>query len=179
MAVVGHRCAGRIGGRLADSREIVDALPPEIGQLEVMEGAGCFPWLDIPDRCWSLIIAFVTRATPGGGARHGLMSPCLQASPIPPTAPTYLSGGAEATCCSTKPTPMTLPRLAEGSPHQSFVFAVVAADRGNRRRLFASYQLFGAVLGNLTRFAVRPRACVELLSELITYTRPPADIAQR
>jgi len=45
------------------SREIVDALPPGIGRLEVIEGAGHFPWLDLPDRYFSLITAFVTTAT--------------------------------------------------------------------------------------------------------------------
>lgn len=47
------------------SREIVDALAPGIGRLEVIEGAGHFPWLDLPDRYCSLITAFVTTATPG------------------------------------------------------------------------------------------------------------------
>jgi proline iminopeptidase len=47
---------------VAASREIVAALPPGIGQLEVIERAGHFPWLDMPDRYWSLIIAFVTTA---------------------------------------------------------------------------------------------------------------------
>ena len=32
------------------SREIVDALPPGVGRLEVIEGAGHFPWKDAPDR---------------------------------------------------------------------------------------------------------------------------------
>jgi proline iminopeptidase len=41
------------------SREIVDALPKEIGQLEVIDGAGHFPWLDHPDRYWSVITRFV------------------------------------------------------------------------------------------------------------------------
>ena len=41
------------------SREIVDALPPRIGRLEVIEGAGHFPWLDVPDRYWHVIEDFV------------------------------------------------------------------------------------------------------------------------
>lgn len=45
---------------VAASREIVDALRPGIGQLEVIEGAGHFPWLDRPDRYWSVISGFVT-----------------------------------------------------------------------------------------------------------------------
>lgn len=48
---------------VAASREIVDALPPEIGRFEVIEGAGHFPWLDRPDRYWSHITAFVTAVT--------------------------------------------------------------------------------------------------------------------
>jgi proline iminopeptidase len=47
---------------VAASREIVAALPPGIGQLEVIERAGHFPWLDMPDRYWSTISAFVTTA---------------------------------------------------------------------------------------------------------------------
>lgn len=50
---------------VAASREIVDALPPDVGRLEVIDGAGHFPWLDFPDRYWSLITAFVTSATVG------------------------------------------------------------------------------------------------------------------
>ena len=42
------------------SQEIVDALDPEITQLEVLEGAGHFPWLDCPDQYWSVLSAFVT-----------------------------------------------------------------------------------------------------------------------
>jgi pimeloyl-ACP methyl ester carboxylesterase len=47
---------------VAASREIFAALPPGIGQLEVIEGAGHFPWLDVPDRYGSVISAFVTAA---------------------------------------------------------------------------------------------------------------------
>ena len=43
------------------SREIVGALPPDIGRLEVVRGAGHFPWLDTPDRYWPVIEDFVTR----------------------------------------------------------------------------------------------------------------------
>ena len=48
---------------VAASQEMVDALPPGIGQLKVIEGAGHFPWLDRPDRYWPLISAFITRAS--------------------------------------------------------------------------------------------------------------------
>lgn len=53
---------------VAASREIVDALPPHVGRFEVIERAGHFPWLDRPDRYWSLITAFVTAATVRRGA---------------------------------------------------------------------------------------------------------------
>jgi pimeloyl-ACP methyl ester carboxylesterase len=43
------------------SREIVDALPRGIGRLEVIKGAGHFPWLDEPDRYWPLMEQFVTQ----------------------------------------------------------------------------------------------------------------------
>jgi len=36
-----------------------DALPRGIGRLEVIEGAGHFPWLDAPDRYWPMIEDFV------------------------------------------------------------------------------------------------------------------------
>ena len=39
------------------AREIVDPLAPGIARLAVIEGAGHFPWLDQPDRYWSLIEA--------------------------------------------------------------------------------------------------------------------------
>ncbi len=41
------------------SREIVDALAPGVGRLEVIEGAGHFPWKDVPDRYFALIAEFV------------------------------------------------------------------------------------------------------------------------
>jgi pimeloyl-ACP methyl ester carboxylesterase len=43
------------------SREIVDTLPRGIGRLEVIEGAGHFPWKDVPDRYWPVIEDFVAR----------------------------------------------------------------------------------------------------------------------
>jgi len=42
------------------AREIAEALPEKVGQLEEIDGAGHFPWLDRPDRYWSLISTFVT-----------------------------------------------------------------------------------------------------------------------
>ena len=44
---------------LAAAEEIADALPDGIGQLEVIRGAGHFPWLDDPDRYWPMIVEFV------------------------------------------------------------------------------------------------------------------------
>ena len=41
------------------SREIVDALPTGIGRLEVLEGAGHFPWLDVSGTYFALIDDFV------------------------------------------------------------------------------------------------------------------------
>jgi proline iminopeptidase len=41
------------------SREIVGALGPGIATLEVLEGAGHFPWLDVPDRFWSVVTGFI------------------------------------------------------------------------------------------------------------------------
>jgi len=45
------------------SREIVDALPRGTGRLEVIEGAGHFPWKDVPDRYWAVIEGFVAEPT--------------------------------------------------------------------------------------------------------------------
>lgn len=42
------------------SEEILAGLGPEVGRLEVLEGAGHFPWLDVPDRYWTVIRAFIT-----------------------------------------------------------------------------------------------------------------------
>lgn len=43
------------------SQEIADALGPGIGRLEVLAGAGHFPWLDRPDAYWALMSDFITR----------------------------------------------------------------------------------------------------------------------
>jgi len=44
---------------VAAAQEIVDALPKGIGTLEVIEGAGHFPWKDAPDRYWPLVAGFL------------------------------------------------------------------------------------------------------------------------
>lgn len=41
------------------SREIVGALPGGVGRLEVIEGAGHFPWKDAPERYWLVLQDFV------------------------------------------------------------------------------------------------------------------------
>jgi pimeloyl-ACP methyl ester carboxylesterase len=45
---------------VAAAREIYDALPDGVARLEVIEGAGHFPWKDVPDRYWPLLDEFVT-----------------------------------------------------------------------------------------------------------------------
>jgi proline iminopeptidase len=42
------------------AQEIIEALPPGIGRLEILADAGHFAWLDTPDRYWPVIIDFVT-----------------------------------------------------------------------------------------------------------------------
>ena len=44
---------------VAASQEIADALPAGVARLEVLEGAGHFPWMDFPDRYWPLLSDFV------------------------------------------------------------------------------------------------------------------------
>jgi proline iminopeptidase len=44
------------------AREIVAGLRPGLGRLEVIAGAGHFPWLDAPDAYWAAISEFVTAA---------------------------------------------------------------------------------------------------------------------
>jgi pimeloyl-ACP methyl ester carboxylesterase len=41
------------------AKEIVDALANAPVRLEVLKGAGHFPWLDVPDRYWPLVLEFV------------------------------------------------------------------------------------------------------------------------
>lgn len=42
------------------SREIAEALPDAVGRLEILPGAGHFPWLDVPETYWSLLEAVLT-----------------------------------------------------------------------------------------------------------------------
>jgi pimeloyl-ACP methyl ester carboxylesterase len=54
-------CVGELeaGTPVDASREIADALAAGIGRLEIVAGAGHFPWLDDPDTYWPLIEGFV------------------------------------------------------------------------------------------------------------------------
>jgi len=63
-------CVGELDAvtPVAASVEIADALPGGLGRLEVIEGAGHFPWLDAPDQYFSTVRAFV--ATAGGPSRE-------------------------------------------------------------------------------------------------------------
>ena len=45
------------------AEEIQVALSPGIGRLEVLDGAGHFPWLDVPDRYWALVRTFIPTVT--------------------------------------------------------------------------------------------------------------------
>ncbi len=47
---------------VAAAEEIVAALPAGIAQLDVVEGAGHFTWLDEPERYWPTIVGFIARA---------------------------------------------------------------------------------------------------------------------
>lgn len=55
---------------VAAAAEIASALPEGIAQLEIIDGAGHFTWLDSPDRYWPRIIEFVNRTIgPNAGER--------------------------------------------------------------------------------------------------------------
>jgi proline iminopeptidase len=45
---------------VAAAGEIVDALAPGVGRLEIVDGAGHFPWKDEPAAYWPVIESFVT-----------------------------------------------------------------------------------------------------------------------
>ena len=44
---------------IAAAEEIVDALPEGTAQLEVVDGAGHFAWMDAPERYWPMMVEFV------------------------------------------------------------------------------------------------------------------------
>jgi pimeloyl-ACP methyl ester carboxylesterase len=52
----------------AAAEEIVGALPQGIAQLEVVEGAGHFTWMDAPERYWPMIIEFIDSTSAIGGS---------------------------------------------------------------------------------------------------------------
>lgn len=45
---------------VAAARQIVDHMPAGLARLEVLPGAGHFPWKDNPDALWPLLSAFIT-----------------------------------------------------------------------------------------------------------------------
>jgi pimeloyl-ACP methyl ester carboxylesterase len=47
------------------SREIADALAPDLCRFEILPGAGHFPWLDDPDRYFALVDDFVDAGATG------------------------------------------------------------------------------------------------------------------
>lgn len=63
-------CVGELDGMTPPpcAEEIVAALPPGVGRLEVIPGAGHFPWLDAPEQYWERIADFVS---PGNDTPRG------------------------------------------------------------------------------------------------------------
>ncbi len=57
------------GTPVAAAEEILAGLPPGIGRLVVLEDAGHFPWLDVPERLFPLLTGFVSDAASGGAGR--------------------------------------------------------------------------------------------------------------
>jgi pimeloyl-ACP methyl ester carboxylesterase len=56
-------CVGDLDPLMFDAKdEIVAGLRPGVGRLEIIEGAGHFPWLDAPDRCFDVIGDFAAEA---------------------------------------------------------------------------------------------------------------------
>jgi pimeloyl-ACP methyl ester carboxylesterase len=43
--------------------EICAGLPPGFGRLAILEGAGHFPWLDVPGRYWPVLLSFVAEVS--------------------------------------------------------------------------------------------------------------------
>ena len=48
---------------IAVAEEIVGALPEGIAQFEILDGAGHFSWMDVPEIYWAMIIKFIRSAT--------------------------------------------------------------------------------------------------------------------
>lgn len=57
-------CVGELepGTPVTASEEIFRALPDSVARLEVLADAGHFPWKDVPERYWPLLVDFVTSA---------------------------------------------------------------------------------------------------------------------
>jgi proline iminopeptidase len=55
-------CVGRLDPvtPVSAAQEIFDAIPSSLGRLEVIDGAGHFPWLDRPDRYWPLLLSVLS-----------------------------------------------------------------------------------------------------------------------
>ena len=51
---------------VAAAEEIVGALPEGIAQLEIIDRAGHFTWMDAPDRYWPIIVDFIQSVTERG-----------------------------------------------------------------------------------------------------------------
>jgi pimeloyl-ACP methyl ester carboxylesterase len=60
-------CVGALDpvSSVADAEEIMAGLPAGLGRLEVIDGAGHFPWLDRPERLWSVLTSFLTSMADG------------------------------------------------------------------------------------------------------------------
>jgi pimeloyl-ACP methyl ester carboxylesterase len=54
---------------VAAAEEIVRALPDGIAEIDVVEGAGHFTWMDAPERYWPTLVEFVERAATREPAR--------------------------------------------------------------------------------------------------------------
>jgi pimeloyl-ACP methyl ester carboxylesterase len=50
---------------VAASEEIARALPAGTARVEVIEGAGHFPWKDAPERYWPVLTEFVAGVAAG------------------------------------------------------------------------------------------------------------------
>jgi pimeloyl-ACP methyl ester carboxylesterase len=58
-------CVGALDpvSRVADAEEAMAGLPAGLGRLEVIDGAGHFPWLDRPERLWPVLTSFLASVT--------------------------------------------------------------------------------------------------------------------
>lgn len=56
-------CVGALDPVTPVAAARVEALPDGIARLEVLEGAGHFPWKDVPDVYWPLLTRFLDEAT--------------------------------------------------------------------------------------------------------------------